>query len=112
MRSYGLCSQPITVNVLSSRANTIATGSIQVKLGFVRPKSVNHGMDFGEIYSEILRRAKKADMTIVSAPPVSFSSRLIHSSRLYVRSGLDEYLRRPLQHLLLRITIFNFWERI
>lgn len=35
-------------------------------------------MDFGEIYSEILRRAKKADMTIVSAPPVSFSSRLIH----------------------------------
>lgn len=41
-------------------------------------------MDFGEIYSEILRRAKKADMTIVSAPPVSFSSSLIHPVCMFV----------------------------
>lgn len=68
-------------------------------------------MDFGEIYSEILRRAKKADMTIVSAPPVSFSSSLIHPVCMFV-PALTSSHGGFCNYFCLRITIFNFWERI
>ncbi|KAL5525526.1 hypothetical protein ACEPAG_6862 [Sanghuangporus baumii] len=61
--------EPITVNIISTRANTSASGSIQVKLGFVRPENVNHFLGFDEIYSELLRRAHSARTSLVSAPP-------------------------------------------
>ena len=63
--------QSITVNLLSTRANTSASGTIQVRLGFVRPESVNHALSFDQVYEELLRRAHNARTSLVSAPPAS-----------------------------------------
>lgn len=62
--------QPRIVNIMSTRARTSASGSIQVKVGFVRPDNVNHALSLDEIYEEIVRRARSAHMTLMSAPPV------------------------------------------
>ncbi|KAH8112668.1 phosphatidylserine decarboxylase-domain-containing protein [Phellopilus nigrolimitatus] len=64
-----LTNVPSTVNIISTRASTSASGSIQVKLGFLLPENVNHSMSFDEIYEELLRRAREAHMSLVSAPP-------------------------------------------
>ncbi|EJD07089.1 uncharacterized protein FOMMEDRAFT_103160 [Fomitiporia mediterranea MF3/22] len=61
--------EPITVNITSTRARTSASGSIQVKLGFARPENVNHTLSFDEVYEELLRRTRNARMSLVSAPP-------------------------------------------
>ncbi|KAJ2973380.1 hypothetical protein NUW54_g12074 [Trametes sanguinea] len=56
----------ISRNLVSTRNSTPATGSIQVKLGFVMPANTTSLMDFGEIYSELVKRERPS---LVSAPP-------------------------------------------
>ncbi|KAI0326469.1 hypothetical protein GY45DRAFT_1328911 [Cubamyces sp. BRFM 1775] len=56
----------ISRNLVSTRNSTQATGSIQVKLGFVTPPNTTPLMDFGEIYSELVKRTRPS---LVSAPP-------------------------------------------
>ena len=63
--------QPFTVNIMSTRARTSASGSIELKLGFVQPENVDHSLTLDEIYAELVRRASQAHMSLVSAPPVS-----------------------------------------
>ena len=57
------------MNLVSSRAGTSASGSVQIKLGFLAPETPNHSMNFDEIYEELLRRSRDAHMTLLSAPP-------------------------------------------
>ncbi|TBU65187.1 hypothetical protein BD310DRAFT_305289 [Dichomitus squalens] len=57
----------ISRNLVSTRNSTQATGNIQVKLGFVPPANTATLMDFGEIYSELVKRTRPS---LVSAPPV------------------------------------------
>ena len=63
--------QASTVELTSTRASTSASGSIRVRIGYVKPEVVNHGMNFDEIHEELLRRSRNAHITLVSAPPVS-----------------------------------------
>ncbi|KAI0771332.1 phosphatidylserine decarboxylase-domain-containing protein [Trametes elegans] len=56
----------ILKNLVSTRNSTQATGSIQVKLGFVSPPNTTALMDFAEIYSELVKRTRPS---LVSAPP-------------------------------------------
>lgn len=63
--------QAFSINLVSARPSTHATGSIQVKVGFVTPPTVHHAMNFEDIYNELVRRSRGADISLVSAPPVS-----------------------------------------
>lgn len=63
--------QASTVELTSTRASTSASGSIRVRIGYVKPEVVNHSMNFDEIHEELLRRSRNAQITLVSAPPVS-----------------------------------------
>ncbi|OSC96707.1 hypothetical protein PYCCODRAFT_1472429 [Trametes coccinea BRFM310] len=56
----------ISRKLVSTRNSTPATGSIQVKLGFVMPPNTTSLLDFGEIYSELVKRERPS---LVSAPP-------------------------------------------
>ncbi|KAI0671294.1 phosphatidylserine decarboxylase-domain-containing protein [Trametes maxima] len=56
----------ISRNLVSTRNSTPATGSIQIKLGFVTPPNTTSLMDFAEIYSELVKRTRPS---LVSAPP-------------------------------------------
>ncbi|KAJ3490898.1 hypothetical protein NLJ89_g11391 [Agrocybe chaxingu] len=60
--------QPISLNLVSTRANTSSTGSVQIKLGFAPTTNSNNLMEFDEIYSELVKRSRPS---VVSAPPVS-----------------------------------------
>ncbi|EIW57117.1 uncharacterized protein TRAVEDRAFT_168718 [Trametes versicolor FP-101664 SS1] len=55
----------IARNLQSSRNSTPPSGSIQLKLGFVSPPNTTTLMDFGEIYSELVKRTRPS---LVSAP--------------------------------------------
>ncbi|KAI8980012.1 C2 domain-containing protein [Trametes punicea] len=59
----------ISRNLVSTRNSTHATGSIQLKLGFVAPSNTT-SMDYGDIYSELVKRTRPS---LVSAPPVGSS---------------------------------------
>ncbi|KAI0364493.1 hypothetical protein BV20DRAFT_974427 [Pilatotrama ljubarskyi] len=56
----------ISRNLVSTRNSTPATGSIQVKLGFVSTPNTTSLMDYSEIYSELVKRTRPS---LVSAPP-------------------------------------------
>ncbi|THG96606.1 hypothetical protein EW026_g5254 [Hermanssonia centrifuga] len=58
--------RPFTLNVVSTRTSTPATGTIQVKLGFVHPPNTTALMDFGEVYADLVKLARPS---LVSAPP-------------------------------------------
>ncbi|KAL4264791.1 Phosphatidylserine decarboxylase proenzyme 2 [Pleurotus pulmonarius] len=57
--------QPFSINLDSTRANTHATGSVKVKLGFVSPNPAVP-VDFHEVFSELVKRSRPS---LVSAPP-------------------------------------------
>ncbi|KAL0953106.1 hypothetical protein HGRIS_004377 [Hohenbuehelia grisea] len=57
--------QPFSLNLVSTRANTNATGSVQIKLGFVAPPNTQD-VDFDEVFSEFVKRTRPS---LVSAPP-------------------------------------------
>ena len=74
--------QPFWVDIVSTKASTAASGSIQVKIGFVRPDKADHKMDFKEVYDELLRLTQNAGLSIMSAPPVSCPSSIEPPSAL------------------------------
>ena len=63
----GFTSQPFSVNLVSTRASTIAAGTVQIKLGFVVPLQTNSCLDFDEVFAELTRRSRPS---LVSAPLV------------------------------------------
>src|ERR1700722_955445 len=62
-------SQPFSRDLVSTRASTHVTGSVQVKLGFVSAPNTPSQMDFDEVFSELVKRSRPS---LVSAPPVGF----------------------------------------
>ncbi|KAH9847969.1 hypothetical protein C2E23DRAFT_713337, partial [Lenzites betulinus] len=46
----------VSRSLQSIRNSTPATGSIQLKLGFVQPPNTTSLMDFGKIYAELVKR--------------------------------------------------------
>jgi phosphatidylserine decarboxylase len=63
--------QPFSTNLVSARVSTQATGSVQVKLGFVSTANTRSLMDFDEVFTELVKRSRPS---LVSAPPV----RILH----------------------------------
>ncbi|KAF8957740.1 phosphatidylserine decarboxylase-domain-containing protein [Flammula alnicola] len=57
---------PISLDIVSTRAGTPTTGSMQIKLGFARTANSQNLMEFDEIYSELVKRSRPS---LVSAPP-------------------------------------------
>ncbi|KAI5116381.1 hypothetical protein M0805_005878 [Coniferiporia weirii] len=80
---------PFMVNITSTRASTSASGSIRLKIGFVLPENVNHSMSFDEIYDELVQRARKAHMTLVSAPPTEGIGTVRANEAAYEDDGLS-----------------------
>lgn len=74
----------ISLNLVSTRANTPSTGSVQIKFGFVLTPNSNNLMEFDEIYSELVKRTRPS---LVSAPPVKS-----HLLRLYLALIIDIHL--------------------
>ncbi|OCH86472.1 hypothetical protein OBBRIDRAFT_838129 [Obba rivulosa] len=58
--------KPISVGVVSTRVNLQATGTVQLKLGFVNPPNTTSLMDYTEVYHELDKRSRPS---LVSAPP-------------------------------------------
>ncbi|KAF8624424.1 hypothetical protein AX17_007133 [Amanita inopinata Kibby_2008] len=64
--------KPFSLALESTRANTAATGSVHIKLGFVRPPGTQNLSNFKEIWTELVRRDREGGrgrVTWVSAPP-------------------------------------------
>lgn len=57
--------KPFSVDLLSTRPNTPATGSIQLKIGFVPPHGTHNLLEYDEIYGEFVKRSRPS---LVSAP--------------------------------------------
>ncbi|KAG2747889.1 hypothetical protein P692DRAFT_20848943 [Suillus brevipes Sb2] len=58
--------QPHSVNLVSTRANTHASGMAVVKLGFVTPPGAQSPMAFERVFAELVKRSRPS---LVSAPP-------------------------------------------
>ncbi|KAN0126296.1 Phosphatidylserine decarboxylase domain containing protein [Lactarius tabidus] len=58
--------QSFSVNLISSRATTTASGTMHIKVGFVSPLNSTSLPDFGEIYNSLVKRSRPS---LVSAPP-------------------------------------------
>ncbi|KLO15227.1 hypothetical protein SCHPADRAFT_871290 [Schizopora paradoxa] len=80
-----------SINVVSSRASTQASGSIHVKLGFRMPETVDHSLTFDEIYEDLLRGTEKADRSLDSAPATEGigTVRTHESMPVYADDGLS-----------------------
>lgn len=59
--------ESFSTDLISTRSNTPATGSIKIKLGFVHPPGAQTIMAFEDVYSELTRQSRPS---IMSAPPV------------------------------------------
>ncbi|KAF6765662.1 phosphatidylserine decarboxylase-domain-containing protein [Ephemerocybe angulata] len=57
--------KPFSLDLLSTKSNTIATGSVQLKLGFVAPPNSNELMQWEAVYRELSKRSRPS---LVSAP--------------------------------------------
>ncbi|KAK7682588.1 hypothetical protein QCA50_014388 [Cerrena zonata] len=58
--------KPLNLNVVSTRIGAQATGTAQVKLGFVHPPNISSLMEFSEVYSQLVKISRPS---VVSAPP-------------------------------------------
>ncbi|KAF8994050.1 phosphatidylserine decarboxylase-domain-containing protein [Cyathus striatus] len=58
--------EPLSLSLVSSRANTTSQGSIQLKIGFANAPGTQTLMSFEEVYNELVRRSRPS---LVSAPP-------------------------------------------
>lgn len=65
--------QSFSVNLISSRATTTASGTMHIKVGFVHPLNSTSLPDFGEIYNALIKHSRPS---LVSAPPVRIHSLL------------------------------------
>ncbi|KAF9220448.1 hypothetical protein BS17DRAFT_797725 [Gyrodon lividus] len=54
------------LTLVSTRATTHASGSVQIKLGFVIPPNPQSSMGFDEVFAELIKRSRPS---LVSAPP-------------------------------------------
>lgn len=63
--------QPFSVNLISSRATTNATGTMHIKVGFVHPPNLTTQPNFTETYDALIKRSRPS---LVSAPPVCIVS--------------------------------------
>ncbi len=68
--------QPFSVNLISSRATTNATGTMHIKVGFVHPPNLTIRPDFVETYNALIKRSRPS---LVSAPPVRIVSATIRA---------------------------------
>ncbi|KAJ3793372.1 hypothetical protein GGU11DRAFT_691909, partial [Lentinula aff. detonsa] len=60
---------PFSISLASTRSNTHARGTVQLKIGFVEDeRDPDVGVDFEEVYSELLKRSRPS---LVNIPPVS-----------------------------------------
>jgi phosphatidylserine decarboxylase len=69
--------QPFSVNLISSRATTNATGTMHIKVGFVHPPNLTIQPDFAETYNALIKRSRPS---LVSAVPVRIVSTSIRAS--------------------------------
>jgi hypothetical protein len=60
--------KPFSAKLVSTRASTHATGTVEIKLGFVAPPNTLQPCDFAEIFDDLVKRSRPS---LVSAPPVS-----------------------------------------
>ncbi|KAJ3730584.1 hypothetical protein C8R42DRAFT_569163 [Lentinula raphanica] len=58
---------PFSIPLASTRSNTHAQGTVQLKIGFRNP---DVGIDFEEVYNELLKRSRPS---LVNIPPVSWN---------------------------------------
>ncbi|KZP08405.1 hypothetical protein FIBSPDRAFT_922684 [Athelia psychrophila] len=58
--------QPYDVPLVSTRASTPTTGTVQIKLGFVSSMTTLALMEFRDVYNELVKRSRPS---LVSAPP-------------------------------------------
>ncbi|KAF6759003.1 hypothetical protein DFP72DRAFT_807270 [Ephemerocybe angulata] len=58
---------PFSLDLLSTKSNTIVTGSVQLKLGFVASPNCNEIMRWEAVYWELSKRSRPS---LVSAPAV------------------------------------------
>ncbi|KAJ8582045.1 hypothetical protein M405DRAFT_750798, partial [Rhizopogon salebrosus TDB-379] len=59
--------KPRSVNLVSTRAHTHASGVAIVKLGFIAPSHARATADFERVFEELVKRSRPS---LVSAPPV------------------------------------------
>ncbi|KAH9992210.1 phosphatidylserine decarboxylase-domain-containing protein [Russula compacta] len=59
-------SRPFSVNLISSRATTSASGTMHIKLGFAHPPNATIPANFEETYNTLVKRSRPS---LVSAPP-------------------------------------------
>ncbi|KAJ4490689.1 hypothetical protein J3R30DRAFT_3278261, partial [Lentinula aciculospora] len=62
---------PFSIPLASTRSNTHAQGTVQLKIGFVetsKHQAHHQRVDFEEVYSELLKRSRPS---LVNIPPVS-----------------------------------------
>jgi len=69
--------QPMSLSLVSTRANTHATGTIRVKIGFVDTSNLHNFANFREIFQEFVKRSRPS---LTSAPPVCIRFFQDHSS--------------------------------
>ncbi|KAH7926361.1 hypothetical protein BV22DRAFT_1009230, partial [Leucogyrophana mollusca] len=65
---YGFGEGETSANLVSTRASTHVSGSVQIKLGFVPAPGTHSAMEFDEVFEELVKRSRPS---LVSAPPVS-----------------------------------------
>lgn len=66
-RGSRILPQPFSVGLISSRATATASGTMHIKVGFVRPLNSTTISDFSETYNALIKHSRPS---LVSAPPV------------------------------------------
>lgn len=69
--------QPVDIPLVSTRTKLDARGSVQIKLGFIKPDNI--AMEFADIFAELVKQSRRS---VVSADPVSreyYNLRFINS---------------------------------
>ncbi|CUA68523.1 phosphatidylserine decarboxylase [Rhizoctonia solani] len=60
---------PFNERILSTDPKNPASGTMQLKLGFVTPPEVNHPIDFQQAYQQLLNHSIMAGLSLDTAPP-------------------------------------------
>ncbi|CAE6479203.1 unnamed protein product [Rhizoctonia solani] len=60
---------PFNERILSTDPKNPASGTMQLKIGFVTPPEVNHPIDFQQAYQQLLNHSIMAGLSLDTAPP-------------------------------------------
>ncbi|CEL55676.1 phosphatidylserine decarboxylase [Rhizoctonia solani AG-1 IB] len=60
---------PFNERILSTDPKNPASGTMQIKIGFVTPPEVNHPIDFQQVYQQLLNHSIMAGLSLDTAPP-------------------------------------------